>query len=345
MAIYTRTGDAGSTALFTGQRVSKHHPRVEAYGTLDELNAILSLCACAARRQENREQITAVQQQLFWLSAELASESDAPAPARRYIGSEDIQALEQAIDRCMSAVPAVKGFVLPGRCEAASRLHMARTVARRAERRMVELAGQTALRQVVMQYINRLSDALYALARDEDNLADMDTLTQTITQRYLAAAAPQNAATTQPAPKAQPAIADNETLTFPIIHPMVAAAIKAAGDMGVPVVMSLVDSHGALLLTWRMPDALLVSSDLAPKKAWTAVAMKSPTHLISQNVQPGQVLYGLESSMDGKVVTFGGGFPLWRNGRLLGAVGVSGGSVEQDMHIAQAAMAAAGFEI
>ncbi len=344
MAIYTRTGDAGSTALFTGQRVSKHHPRVDAYGTLDELNAILSLCACAVRRQENREQIAAVQQQLFWLSAELASESDEPAPGRRYIGSEDIQGLEQTIDRCMSAVPTVKGFVLPGRCEAASRLHIARTVARRAERRMVELAEQVALRQVVMQYINRLSDGLYALARDEDNLADMDTLTQTIIQRYLAAAS--SATAMAPAPlKTPPVIADTGTLTFPIIHPMVAAAIKTAGEMGIPVVMSLVDNHGALLLTWRMPDALLVSSDLAPKKAWTAAAMKRPTHLISQNVQPGQALYGLESSMDGKVVTFGGGFPLWRNGRLLGAIGVSGGSVEQDMYIAQAAMSAAGFEI
>lgn len=89
-----------------------------------------------------------------------------------------------------------------------------------------------------------------------------------------------------------------------------------------------------------MPDALLVSSELAPKKAWTAVAMKTATHELADTVQPGAPLYGLESHMQGKVVTFGGGFPLWRDGKLLGGLGISGGSVEQDMDIAQSAMAA-----
>lgn len=94
------------------------------------------------------------------------------------------------------------------------------------------------------------------------------------------------------------------------------------------------------MLTWRMPDALLVSSDLAPKKAWTAVAMKSATHELSDAVQPGSALYGLEAHMEGKVVTFGGGFPLWRDGNIIGGLGISGGSVGQDMDIAQTALAA-----
>lgn len=82
MAIYTRTGDAGTTSLFTGQRVSKTHPRVEAYGTLDELNATLSLCACAAADENHRTLLEAIQQQLFWFSAELASDSEQPSPDR-----------------------------------------------------------------------------------------------------------------------------------------------------------------------------------------------------------------------------------------------------------------------
>ncbi len=123
MAIYTRTGDAGTTSLFTGQRVSKTHPRVEAYGTLDELNAALSLCACAAADENHRALLEAIQQQIFWFSAELASDSEQPSPKQRYISSEEIALLEQTIDREMARVPALHQFVLPGRCEAASRLH------------------------------------------------------------------------------------------------------------------------------------------------------------------------------------------------------------------------------
>ena len=105
MAIYTRTGDAGTTALFTGQRVSKTHPRVEAYGTLDELNAALSLCICAAKNPQHRQLLENIQLQLFWFSAELASESEQPAPEQRYISSEEIAALEAAIDTAMGRVP------------------------------------------------------------------------------------------------------------------------------------------------------------------------------------------------------------------------------------------------
>lgn len=113
MAIYTRTGDAGTTALFTGQRVSKTHPRVEAYGTLDELNAALSLCVCAAKNPQHRQLLENIQLQLFWFSAELASESEQPTPEQRYISSEEIAALEAAIDTAMGRVPPLRSFILP----------------------------------------------------------------------------------------------------------------------------------------------------------------------------------------------------------------------------------------
>lgn len=128
MTIYTRTGDAGTTALFSGQRVSKTHPRVEAYGTLDELNAALSLCVCATHHPQHRRFLESVQQQIFWFSAELASESEQPNPGQRYISTEEIAVLEATIDAAMSRVAVVHSFILPGRCEAASRLHFARTL-------------------------------------------------------------------------------------------------------------------------------------------------------------------------------------------------------------------------
>lgn len=328
MAIYTRTGDAGTTALFSGQRVSKTHPRVETYGTLDELNSALSLCACAVRAPQSQPILEAIQLRIFWFSAELATESEAPSPKQRYVGSEDIATLEQAIDNAMAVVPDVHSFVLPGRSESASRLHFARTLARKAERRLVELNEQVNVRQVLMRYINRLSDCLYALARLEDHLAHQEKVITEVAARYRAATQPLTAK------------ANAASLSFHELHQLAKAALTYADAINVPVVISVVDAQGIGMLSWRMPGALLVSSELAPKKAWTAVAMKSATHELSDAVQPGRPLYGLDTHMEGKVVTFGGGYPLWRDGEIIGGLGISGGSVEQDMDIAQTAIAA-----
>lgn len=265
MAIYTRTGDAGTTALFTGQRVSKTHPRVEAYGTLDELNAALSLCVCAAKNPQHRQLLENIQLQLFGSAPSLASESEQPAPEQRYISSEEIAALEAAIDTAMGRVP-LRSFILPGRSEAASRLHFARTLARRAERRLVELSTEISVRHVLMRYINRLSDCLYALARAEDHDAHQNNIIQKVAERYLAAI--RTSATREPA----------MSLSFQELHQLTRVAVTRAEELQVPVVISIVDANGTQTVTWRMPDALLVSSELAPKKAWTAVAMKTATH-------------------------------------------------------------------
>lgn len=333
MSIYTKTGDAGTTALFTGQRVKKSHPRVETYGTLDELNAALSLCARVMQGEENRQLIDAVQHQLFYFSAELASEGiEVPPVGRKSISEQDIHALEQAVDRCMAQLPPVKGFILPGDTEAGSRLHFARTLARRCERRLIELAEQVPVRSVLLQYLNRLSDCLYALARDEDQRQQLQHTAQTVLARYLAATQE-----TPPATKTRPTATG---LGFSDVHQLVKLAVEAAMTLGIAVVVALTDRHGNLIMTYRMPDTLLVSSELAPKKAWTAVALKAATHQLSSAVQPGADLFQLEASTGGKVVSFGGGYPLWRDGQLVGGLGISGGSVEQDMHIAEAAISA-----
>ena len=158
----------------------------------------------------------------------------------------------------MARVPALHQFVLPGRCEAASRLHLARTVARRAERRLVELAAEVTIRQILLRYLNRLSDCLYALARSEDHAAHQRRLVTEIAARYLAASG-------SPAPDAPKAQAGS--LSFHELHQLIRQAIEHARQLQVPVVVSIVDAHGTETVTWRMPDALLVSSELAPKKS------------------------------------------------------------------------------
>lgn len=144
-----------------------------------------------------RQLLENIQLQLFWFSAELASESEQPAPEQRYISSEEIAALEAAIDTAMGRVPPLRSFILPGRSEAASRLHFARTLARRAERRLVELSTEISVRHVLMRYINRLSDCLYALARAEDHDAHQNNIIQKVAERYLAAI--RTSATREPA--------------------------------------------------------------------------------------------------------------------------------------------------
>jgi len=225
-------------------------------------------------------------------------------------------------------MPPLRSFILPGRSEAASRLHFARTLARRAERRLVELSSEISVRHVLMRYINRLSDCLYALARAEDHDAHQNDIIQKVAERYLAAT--RTAVTRE----------STMSLSFHELHQLTRAAVTRAEELQVPVVVSIVDTNGTPTVTWRMPDASLVSSELAPKKAWTAVAMKTATHELTSAVQPGAALYGLESHMQGKIVTFGGGYALWREGLLLGGLGISGGSVEQDMDIAETAIAA-----
>ncbi len=118
--------------------------------------------------------------------------------------------------------------------------------------------------------------------------------------------------------------------------PLLAAARTEALEIGVPMVMAVVDAGGNLVAQYRMDDALLVSIDLAKNKAYTAVAVKVATHDLAKAAQPGAPLYGIHATDQGRIVIFGGGMPLYREGTIIGAIGVSGGSVEEDMRCAQA---------
>lgn len=344
MSIYTKTGDKGATSLIGGQRIKKYHPRVEAYGTVDELNACLAVAAHQVRAAHNHQLLLDIQHQLFWLGAELADEHPGlRAAGVQRLGDEHIARLEEAIDRCMAALPPVTGFVLPGDTPAGSQLHLARTVARRAERLLVHLADETTVRGELLRYLNRLSDCLYALARDEDFRAKTDAVVEEVVRRYSDSQGGVDASSKAAGggQRGLNILGDGERMQaadepdFALVHGLLRAAMAAAVKLAVPVVIAIVDRHGNSVITYRMPGALLIAQDLAPKKAWSAVALQTATHTLGPAVQPGAELYQLEASSGGKAVTFGGGYPLYRAGALIGGLGVSGGRVEQDQHIAQ----------
>lgn len=165
--IYTRTGDGGETSLFGGARVPKDHLRVRAYGTIDELNAVLGVARAAGPPQEIDVVLERLQHQLFDLGAELATPETAKRAAARVARAtpERVAALERDIDRFEDLLPPLRQFVLPGGTPAASALHHARTVARRAERAIVRLASREPINPELLKYVNRLSDLLFVLAR------------------------------------------------------------------------------------------------------------------------------------------------------------------------------------
>lgn len=175
--IYTKTGDAGTTALIGGTRVSKSHPRVEAYGTVDELGAHIALLADQLAPQPAFDAphtlLQQIQRQLFTIQTLLALEPNPPHPSGIDIEGYSAQlathcnTLEQAIDTLQAALPPFRGFVIPGGNAISSQCHVARTVCRRSERRIVELytLEPSSANPAVLSYINRLSDYLFTLSR------------------------------------------------------------------------------------------------------------------------------------------------------------------------------------
>lgn len=166
MTLYTRTGDAGETGLLDGSRVPKSDARVEACGAVDELNAALGVARAEAPGSDLEDMIASVQRDLLALGARLADPARrVPARAQKTaLGADAVARLESWIDRLESSVPPLKHFVLPGGPRPAAALHWARTVCRRTERRVVAI-GPAAVEPVVLAYINRLSDLLFAMAR------------------------------------------------------------------------------------------------------------------------------------------------------------------------------------
>ncbi|MBI4478880.1 MAG: cob(I)yrinic acid a,c-diamide adenosyltransferase [Acidobacteria bacterium] len=167
--VYTKTGDSGQTSLATGERVSKASLRVAACGDVDELNSLLGLACCRIADGAVLELLRQVQNHLFVLGADFAmplpSKSDRRKDSMRRMAPTETELLEAGIDRYNEALPPLKEFILPGGSEAGALLHLARAVARRAERTAVSLSERDTINPQALVYLNRLSDLLFVLAR------------------------------------------------------------------------------------------------------------------------------------------------------------------------------------
>lgn len=165
MKIYTKTGDSGQTSLIGGTRVPKHHIRIEAYGTVDELNSYIGLIRDQDIDKQSINNLLAIQDRLFTIGSHLASDPEKSRMKLPEIKPEDIEVLEKEIDRMTALLPELKSFILPGGNTTVSFTHIARCVCRRSERLVIHLNEESPVNEKIMVYLNRLSDYLFTLSR------------------------------------------------------------------------------------------------------------------------------------------------------------------------------------
>jgi ATP:cob(I)alamin adenosyltransferase len=328
--VYTRGGDKGETSLFGSSRTGKDNIRVEAYGTMDEANSAIGLAYSIIEDEEIKEILRHLQKRIFVLGAELASDVKGKEMLKDCICQNDIDYMEKVLDHYLAIVGPQRDFVIPGENKSSAALHVARTVVRRGERIIVHYnrEEEDAVRPEMIKFVNRLSDTLFVLARLEDFNGVVKDVVGLVKEKINEVAEPEIV------------IADNDQ-DFSLLRlakKMSAAARVKAEEMGVPIVFSVVDQGGNLTYFERMEDALMVSIDISINKAYTANALKMSTDKVAGVVKEDGSLYGLQWTNDGRMVVFGGGYPIKINGQIVGGIGVSGGSVDEDMIIAKSAL-------
>ena len=324
--VYTRGGDAGQTSLLGGVRVDKDDLRIEVYGTMDEGTSALGLARATTKHDDLCRHIIDLQGELIPIMAEAAFVPGGKplSFAVPQVQPHQVERLERLIDHYNEEWIQTGQFVRPGGSPAAAALDMARATFRRAERRLISLNREEAVSPHLIKYINRLSDLIYVLARIDEQRALIGEIMAQLPSVGRESFSPLFSGELE-----------MTTLTLTDCDRMVEAGMKRAEAIGVPMVLSVVDQNGDVIESRRMDDALIVSVTLAPHKAYTAATVRLPTHELAAVAQPGQSLYGIDVNLP-KITLVGGGLPLHKDGKVVGAVGVSGGSVEQDVAVAQA---------
>lgn len=322
MKIYTKTGDGGSTSLIGGDRTEKYDLRVWAYGSIDEANSYIGVARVYINESEFSEKLVKIQKTLFEVGAELASLGTKYYKMR--IKDEDISFLEETIDKLDKLKPSQNGFIVPGGTAESAHLDVARTDIRRAERYISQLKNSYKISDNLLKYVNRLSDAIYAIARYFDYKDIMKKARERI-EKASQGTEEKNVFSTN--------VLSATTINREIAEYITQNCIQKSYEIGIPNVICIADLSGNIILLERMDDSLLLSIEIAMKKAYTSVALKVPTHELHQFSLPTGELYGISSMKN--IVTFGGGFPLKIHNKIVGAIGVSGGTAEQDMLVSK----------
>lgn len=305
--LYTGAGDKGYTRTLASIHVSKCDPQIELLGTLDEFTSNLGAAKPWIQDEMLLSDIEAVQKRLIEISGELAG-------GKPTVTKECAKVLEGMIDKYQQTTGAFEGFILPGATKASAQLDIARTVIRRAERVAVKVNQIRRIRPDTMVYLNRLCDLVYAFARYADHIGTSG--------RKAVEAVPIEA------------VPAGNGLTLALAKEIAFAVEKEAETMGLSVVIAILDAGANLMLLQAMDDAYIASRQIAQDKAYTALALKMPTETALAESRGG-ALDGLGATSSNRLMLLGGGIPLKIHGTIVGGLGVSGGTADEDIHFAQ----------
>ncbi|WP_343248866.1 cob(I)yrinic acid a,c-diamide adenosyltransferase [Diplocloster hominis] len=355
MSIYTRTGDSGMTSLMKEKNISKSDDRIQLLGTIDELTSNLGLVKADTDQTNVVEFLERIQNNLMTVMAKVAD----PFNKDYRLNKDEVTALEQEINRLESLFEREKKFILPGKTRRSAQMDVARTVARRAERWLVAVDKKYGGDQVIKQYMNRLADYLYMLARYTDyseSNRQKDQPEALANSRESAAPAGSGLNTPAPGGNEQTEGQDkmqmkemNEALVQAVLHrlgtpgrvgldlakKLIEKIELHALQMGLPSVIAICTPEGNPVAVHVMDGAFLASFDIAMKKAYTSVAVKMSTMELSALAQPGGTFYGVDKADNGRLIIFGGGIPLKAGDTIIGGLGISGGTGEQDHELAE----------
>lgn len=336
MSIYTKTGDSGTTKLMKIQNVAKSDDRIQLLGTIDELTSNIGLAKAMETREELINALEHVQRTLMTIMAGVADQFN----LQYKLQGEEVEHLEKEINRMEAAFPRKKEFVLPGENELSARYDVARTVARRAERCLTVVDRKFDADTGAKKYMNRLADYLYMIARYTDYLVAQGELV--IAGREREAAGINQPIKDGPDMNSEQLVnAVLKRLGFGLDKIDLSAAKKLIEKVeeeslrrGLNAVIAVCNPEGNTIAVHVMDGAFLASFDIAMKKAYTSVAVKMSTKELGKLAMPGETFYGIDKADNGRMVIFGGGVPLLSGDKMIGGLGVSGGTAEQDASLA-----------
>lgn len=338
MNIYTKNGDKGTTDLVRTKNVSKSDDRIGLVGTIDELTSHIGVVKTLLTDGETIRMLEKIQETLITVMAGVAD----PYNREYHINDDKTQLLEEEIDRMEGLFDRPKKFILPGGTRLSAETDVARTVARRAERALASVGVKFGADTGAKKYMNRLADYLYVLARWEDaknsGKAEESEGTEQKNREESEKRMEENRNTSVSEAVIQEVMKRmgiQGRITLESAKRLIEKIEKEAVRQGKKAVIAVCGPDGNPIAVHVMDGAFLVSFDVAMKKAYTSVAVKMSTKELSVLAQPGQTFYGVDKMDGGKIVIFGGGVPLKVGDTIIGGLGVSGGTGEEDHALAE----------
>lgn len=346
MDLYTKNGDKGTTDLFRTKNVSKSDDRIQLVGAIEELNSHLGLLKTM---MEDKEILRTLEKIQATLETVMAGVND-PYNREYHISDDKTEFLEEEIGRMETLFDGSVKFVLPGGSSLSARIDLVRSVARRAERVLAAVSVKFGADTGTKKYMNRLSDYLYVLARyvdaDEKGKVKKETklpvpqqtvsvepITPVPVQHMDGYQAPEEQLSEALIREVMKRVGMQTRINLENAKQLIDNIEKEAERRGAKAVIAICTPEGNPVAVHAMDGAFLVSFEAAMKKAYTSVAVQMPTIELAKMAQPGQTFYGVDKLKD--VVTFGGGVPIKDGNRIIGGIGVSGGTGEEDHALAQ----------